>query len=216
MKIKLDKFEFPYILLTDWLVIMNCKNIDLKTKILNNAAKKFAEKGFFSTTVEEIAHASGISKGTVYLYFKDKETLYIEVIDNFFQQGLNYLEIINKMNLSSIDKLNRIIFDWNKTIMKNKFFFPIISIENINFSQKIFKMMKKRIEMRIMQIFSEIEGIIKEGIEKNEIKNVNTKFVTLYFMEIIRIPVMLSFIYKNEKVKPDDIFEIFLNGIKRR
>lgn len=195
---------------------MNNKNIKLRFKILNNAAKKFAKKGFFSTTVEEIANASGISKGTVYLYFNDKETLYIEVIDNFFLQGVKYLEKLKRMNLSSLEKLNKIVVDWNKTIMRSKFFFPIISIENINFSQKIFKLMKKRIETRIIQIFSEIEEIIKEGIDKNEIKKVNTKFVTIYFMEIIRIPVLLSFIYKYEKIKPDEIFEVFFNGIKRR
>ncbi len=190
--------------------------IDIKTKILKSATMLFAKKGFFNTTVEEIAKKANVSKGTVYLYFPDKETLYIEVIDSFFVQGLKHLDSVKNLELSSVEKLDKIITEWNRFLSKNKFCFSIVSIENINFSRRIFKLMKKRIEGRIIQMFSEIEEIMKEGIDRNEIKDVNTKFATLFFMETIRLPILLSMIYKNERIKTDEIAELFLNGIKRR
>lgn len=195
---------------------MKKNKIDLKNKILKVGTKVFAKKGFFNATVEEIAKLSGISKGTVYLYFPDKETLYVEVIDNLFINALHHLENVRKMNLKALEKLNKIIIEWNIFLSKNRFCLPIISIENINFSQKIFKLMRKRIETRIIQIFSGIEEIIKEGVEKKELKDINIKFATLFFMEMVRMPILLSMIYKDEKIKPDEIVEIFLNGIKRR
>jgi AcrR family transcriptional regulator len=47
-----------------------------RTEILAAAAKVFANKGFESTHMEEIAKAAGLAKGTLYLYFKSKDDIY--------------------------------------------------------------------------------------------------------------------------------------------
>ncbi|WP_349407684.1 TetR/AcrR family transcriptional regulator [Pseudalkalibacillus sp. SCS-8] len=44
--------------------------------ILDAAAKCFAEKGYNETSVDDIAKASGTSKGSIYLYFKSKEEIF--------------------------------------------------------------------------------------------------------------------------------------------
>ncbi|MDP7976150.1 MAG: TetR/AcrR family transcriptional regulator [Thermoprotei archaeon] len=44
-------------------------------KILKAAIKVFAKKGFDAATTDEIASKSGVSKGTVFLYFKRKDAL---------------------------------------------------------------------------------------------------------------------------------------------
>jgi AcrR family transcriptional regulator len=43
------------------------------------AEQVFARKGYHDASIEEIARAAEYGTGTVYLYFKDKETLYIEL-----------------------------------------------------------------------------------------------------------------------------------------
>ena len=40
----------------------------------------FAEKGFAAAKLDEIARRAGVSKGTLYLYFKDKEGLFRAVV----------------------------------------------------------------------------------------------------------------------------------------
>lgn len=48
---------------------------------LQNAAKKiFWKKGYANTTIEEIAKTAGVSKGSIYLYFKNKDDLYISLM----------------------------------------------------------------------------------------------------------------------------------------
>jgi AcrR family transcriptional regulator len=44
------------------------------------ALEVFAEKGFAAARLDEIARRAGVSKGTLYLYFKDKEDLFTAVI----------------------------------------------------------------------------------------------------------------------------------------
>ena len=53
---------------------------DRPREICAAALDVFAEKGFAAAKLDEIAKRAGISKGTLYLYFKDKEQLFRAVI----------------------------------------------------------------------------------------------------------------------------------------
>jgi AcrR family transcriptional regulator len=46
------------------------------------ALEVFAEKGFAAARLDEIARRAGVSKGTLYLYFKDKEALFRAVVQS--------------------------------------------------------------------------------------------------------------------------------------
>jgi AcrR family transcriptional regulator len=52
------------------------KQKDARDRILQAALSEFSEKGFHNTTIDTIAERAGIAKGTVYRYFKTKETLF--------------------------------------------------------------------------------------------------------------------------------------------
>lgn len=44
-------------------------------KVLNSALVLFVEKGFFNTSIPDLVKHSGVSTGSIYHAFKDKETL---------------------------------------------------------------------------------------------------------------------------------------------
>src|ERR1043165_915670 len=75
----------PYI--TDWSV-MNSRSQprwqrrseDRPREICEAALEVFAEKGFAAARLDEIASRAGVSKGTLYLYFKDKQELFRAVV----------------------------------------------------------------------------------------------------------------------------------------
>src|SRR6185436_14978008 len=48
-------------------------------EILEAALHVFGEQGFARTRLEEVAKRAGVSKGTLYLYFKSKEDLFREM-----------------------------------------------------------------------------------------------------------------------------------------
>jgi AcrR family transcriptional regulator len=50
-----------------------------KNQIMEKAKALFAEKGYHPVTVDEVAEACGVAKGTVYLYFESKAELFIEI-----------------------------------------------------------------------------------------------------------------------------------------
>ncbi len=53
---------------------------DRPREICGAAIEVFAEKGFAAARLDEIARRAGVSKGTLYLYFKDKEDLFRAVV----------------------------------------------------------------------------------------------------------------------------------------
>ena len=65
-------------------------------ELLDAALDLFVAKGFAATRVEEVAAKAGVSKGTLFLYFKSKEELFEAVvrenIGNQINQGLAEIE----------------------------------------------------------------------------------------------------------------------------
>ncbi len=64
---------------------------------LKTAAGVFAKKGYHRTTVDEIAGALGVAKGTIYYHFKSKEELYLAVIN----EGVYLLEERMRLSISA-------------------------------------------------------------------------------------------------------------------
>lgn len=56
-------------------------------QILDGATKVFAERGFHRARVKEVAHEAGVSEGTIYNYFEDKEALLIGILHRLNETG---------------------------------------------------------------------------------------------------------------------------------
>lgn len=65
-----------------------------KQLIMNTALELFAESGFHSTSISQIASKAGISKGLTYNYFKSKN----EVLNEIMEQGFN--EIYDNLDIN--------------------------------------------------------------------------------------------------------------------
>ena len=63
-------------------------------EILAAALASFAERGFAATRLEDVAARAGISKGTLYLYFKGKEELFEAVVRATLVPNLERLEAL--------------------------------------------------------------------------------------------------------------------------
>ncbi len=90
-----------------------------RDRILNVAIEEFANNGFENTSIQQIAKKSGISVGSVYKYFENKETLFSMVV----HQGMSSLEeLLKSLADSSEDilvKAEKIIRELLKYSRKN-------------------------------------------------------------------------------------------------
>ncbi|BDG45692.1 MULTISPECIES: TetR/AcrR family transcriptional regulator [Parageobacillus] len=59
-----------------------------KVQFIETAMKLFAEKGYYSTSIQDIVDAWGISKGAFYHHFSSKEDLMLAIIQHHFEKML--------------------------------------------------------------------------------------------------------------------------------
>lgn len=59
------------------------RSIETKEKILSAAYTLFCEKGYFSTTTNEIAKVAKVSIGSLYAYYKDKDTILLDILERY-------------------------------------------------------------------------------------------------------------------------------------
>ncbi len=91
-----------------------------KNQILDGARKLIARNGYYQTRVEDILREVKLGKGTFYLYFKNKEDLFISILERFLDEweevvlkatadpGLNDLQsFFHALITRSLDFLNR-------------------------------------------------------------------------------------------------------------
>ena len=60
--------------------VRTTQRAERRTAILAAALEEFAARGFAATRLDDVARRAGVAKGTIYLYFRDKEALFQELV----------------------------------------------------------------------------------------------------------------------------------------
>jgi len=98
-------------------------------EILEAARQVFAKKGFSQATVDDIAEAAGVAKGTLYLYFRSKDEIYLAAL----KQGISTLheETMRQVDESATaaQKIRAFIRARIEYFEKNREFFKIYHSE---------------------------------------------------------------------------------------
>lgn len=63
-----------------------------RSQLVAAAAALFAQADFDAVTIAQVAQRAGVAKGTAYLYFKNKETLFLELVQAELEQWASALE----------------------------------------------------------------------------------------------------------------------------
>jgi len=81
-----------------------------KKFILEVAERVFTKKGYSLTTMDEIAKEAQFSKATLYQYFKSKSEMFFEIIYKSFEELLQKIKNVQKMNVNAEEKLKKAIY----------------------------------------------------------------------------------------------------------
>src|SRR5438067_11765979 len=69
------------------------KSAARREAILAAALDEFSLQGFAAARLDDVARRAGVAKGTIYLHFRDKETLFQELIRSVLSPFVGTLEI---------------------------------------------------------------------------------------------------------------------------
>jgi len=77
-----------------------------KSQIMNAAEKVFIKKGLDEARMEDVAAETGLSKGTLYLYFKSKDQLIFSILEKFLQGFFKQLDASQDQQISATDAIH--------------------------------------------------------------------------------------------------------------
>ena len=183
-------------------------------KILKAAEKVFLRKGFYPARIEDIAEKAHIAKGTVYLYFSDKTSIYIALLDNHLSEAIKLLKIIKKEKSSATKKMELIFDEGFELVNHMKGMMSLVSIENTSLTAELMKKIKVNIWPKIRKIIDLVAEIIQDGIKHKEIRKMDPKLGALIFFSMVRASFISQIFGPKLKEQSEKIKEIFFYGIK--
>ncbi len=105
---------------------------DKRRKIFEAALKVFTEHGFHEATMDEIAAASGVAKGTVYRYFESKEDLLDHLLKSTSRRIAERFLTAFAGGGDVVDQLRVFVEQWVYFIEENHTLYRLIQAEGLN------------------------------------------------------------------------------------
>jgi len=141
-------------------------------EIMNAAVELFVCKGFASTKIDDIAKQAGVSKGTVYLYYSSKESLFKAMVYELMVPKINEVErYILSYDGKQRELLKIVILQWWQTVKSSGITgIPKLIISEADKFPELTKFYVKEVIHRIQTI---LVNIINAGIDKQEFRKVN-------------------------------------------
>ena len=137
--------------------------------ILAAALEEFAINGFAGTRLDDIARRADVAKGTIYLYFADKETLFQELLRAMFAPIVAALENIPKTDMPTRDIVEQMIGLFVREVIgtRRKDVIRLVIAEGPRFP-KLAEFHYREVLSRVMAAMS---ALMARAIARGEVKN---------------------------------------------
>lgn len=82
-------------------------------EILEAALRVFAERGYRTTRLEDVGEAAGVTKGTIYHYFANKEELLLRAIDHYHERAFGQVTgMLRELTGPASARIREIVRSW--------------------------------------------------------------------------------------------------------
>jgi AcrR family transcriptional regulator len=171
-----------------------------KGQIMNAAEGVFTRKGFSDARMDDIAEETGLSKGTLYLYFKSKEDLVIAILDRIFLGAFKQLGTRKTAEVSATEAIwnftEEAISDYKKMLHMMPIAYEFLALAFRN------KVVQKALKQYFNVYMDALVPIIQRGIDAGEFRQVDAQEVAIAAAAIFEGTVLL-WVYDKSLVDVD-------------
>lgn len=188
-------------------------------ELLAAALDLFVERGYAATRLEDVAARAGVSKGTLYLYFENKEELFKAVVRENMVPVLGEAEsILDHYEGSTVNLFRELVMGWWQRIGDTKLsgITKLMVAESSNFPE-VAKFYHDEVISRGNAM---IMRMLERGIARGEFRAVDVKQT----MNVICAPMLMLMMWKHsftacraEPLDPENylnsFIDLFLHGL---
>jgi AcrR family transcriptional regulator len=193
---------------------------DRPQELLAAAMQLFVERGFAATRLEDVAARAGVSKGTLYLYYENKESLFKSVVRTHMLPLLDEAEaMVDNYPGSSADLLRELMLGWWETAMRSGLngITKLMMAESGNFPE----LARFYHEEIIVRSDAMVVRMLERGMARGEFRQIDTESMK----KVIVAPVVMLMLWDQSfgpcSITPIDpqaylasLVDLCINGLK--
>ena len=138
-----------------------------REQILDTARSLLLKKGIDATSMNQIARDAELSVGTLYLYFKNKESLFAALQEEGLDLLYTKIKEESTKGLTPREKLERVALAYLDFSEEHRKYFDIINYFLTSPEIVFPPSLKSRVDEHVNRILSVVEDILKEGVSKD-------------------------------------------------
>jgi len=179
-----------------------------------------SRKGMASATMQDIAEEAGVAKGTIYLYFRDRE----ELVEKTFESAMAELMVQVDQALDQPgpieEKLHAVMAAQLSFFSRHLEFFRLyLSLRMPEGTPERQRRQKRTCQPRYRDHVQKLAAVLEEAMERGEIRRVDSSRLALFIVEGSTAVILERLTEESsplEKADVDFIAGLILDGVRKR
>lgn len=155
-------------------------------KILEAAVRVFAEKGFKAAALEQVARHAGTAKGTLYLYFRDKQELYFKALLRVFDKVQAHVEACAAREEGPVQKLTAIARGQLEYFVQHREAMRLVAgmlaPGLAGLRKRLFGVLQERRRTALQELGKIVEEAQRQGLVRGDIES---RFLVLSYVGVL-------------------------------
>jgi TetR/AcrR family transcriptional regulator len=190
----------------------------METTIAQAAKTVFADRGYQGATLEEIANRAGMSKATIYIYYKNKDDLFLQVVEELVHTAMMETDQEAASTKSPLEKLAGIVRNKMAFYEREREFFCIYLNEKQGLEVAPKDPHKQALRQMYLQGVEATAKVLQEGIDAGVLRPMDSRRLAFYLQEMISA-VLVQRILGHAPTSVDEdveqLLELFLHGAQQ-
>ncbi|GAB6066307.1 TetR/AcrR family transcriptional regulator [Aquifex pyrophilus] len=183
-------------------------SVQTREKLLRAAKKVFAERGFHNAQISHIIDEAGVARGTFYLYFKGKEEIFKEILNEVITELKKRIKVID-LSRDPVEQLKENIINVIDYALQERELARIVL--NKNCDPELFSVVDEFFE----EVRKTVKSSLDKGVSLGIIREVNTEILSYALVGTLK-EVIRGLIGGREippEVVAEEIISIGLKGV---
>ncbi|UCF96299.1 MAG: TetR/AcrR family transcriptional regulator [Spirochaetaceae bacterium] len=185
--------------------VQDLKKEKKRKAIIRASLRVFSRKGYETSALEEVAREASLAKGTLYLYFKDKEDLYFQVMLNVLERLESYVARQILQVEDPLEKMKAVARAQINFLANNPNYFRLFQVAFTPEMATIHKQLLEPLFEKRRRLSEFLHGLVEEGKRQKKIRgDIDTRDVVLSYMGMVNQAVQSACLARMGKIPPEE------------
>jgi AcrR family transcriptional regulator len=179
-----------------------------------------ARKGMSSATMQEIADEAGVAKGTIYLYFRDRDELVEKTFDTAMTQLMSRIDAALDAHPTFEEKIRAVMSAKLAFFSENREFFRLyLSLRMPEGTPERQRRQRKTCQPQYRQGTHKLAAVIEQAIERGELRRLDPMKLAIFITEgstAIILERLTQEVPGEESADVDLITGLIVDGARKR